>query len=105
MTSKYEKKICPFCELPIGNSAAEQEYERLLEAAGDNANDPIVKAFEDSICWRGWTQAHDATIEDRLIEVLEQRDAARAENVKLRELLGKGAQSGARQRAALYERR
>lgn len=86
MKSKYEEKedgsgICPFCEKPLVSDKAYEEYEKRLSIAFDNENDPDLCKWADQFCWFGWNQLGECRgsmlIEDRLIEVLEQRDSLR----------------------------
>ena len=79
--SKYDTDICPFCEKPVATYKEDKQYEKRLYTADDNYDDPELGAWADQYCWRGWAQPGDCrngmSIEDRLIEVLEQRDEAR----------------------------
>lgn len=89
MTSKYDVGegpyglLCPFCEKPMANPEHEAEFEERLTAADNNDADPELRAWEGQFCWYGWAQPGQCRngmgIEERLIEVLEQRDAARTD--------------------------
>lgn len=89
--SKYENDVCPFCEKPIAKDEQNKEWDHLWEAAGRDEDDPALQTWADKWCWDGWDHV-DVELQDRLVEVLEQRDALRAENERLRSLLGKTAQ-------------
>lgn len=85
--SKYEEDkdgngICPFCEKPLANYAAEREWDQRWSVT-KNDDDPELNTWADQFCWHGMAQPGECrngmSIEERLIEVLEQRDAARKE--------------------------
>ena len=86
MTSKYDEGkgttgLCPFCEKPVASDEAMKEYDTRLIATDYNIDNPELVAWAEQFCWYGWAQLGECRngmgIAERLIEVLEQRDAAR----------------------------
>lgn len=81
MSTDYNDTVCPFCELPIATQELDDEYQKRLDAVDDNENDPALVAWAAAYCWFGWQQPgacrQGMSVEDRLIEVLGQRDEAR----------------------------
>jgi hypothetical protein len=84
--SKYEEDkhgtgTCPFCEKPVADDDVTHEYEHRLTAVDDEENDPKLVAWASRYCWYGWAQPGECRnrmlMDERLIEMLGQRDAAR----------------------------
>lgn len=93
--SKYEYAkaghLCPFCEKSAATEVEEKEWDKRWLACGKNDEDPGLNAWENQFCWAGWSEPGECrngmSIEDRLVEVLEQRDATRQELAKCREVI------------------
>lgn len=80
MISRYQDELCPFCEKPQAGIEVENEYNERWIAAERYDDDPALIAWSDQYCWSGWYQSVvpcGPKIEDRLMQVLDQRDAAR----------------------------
>ena len=86
--SKYDvdgngNGICAWCDKPSIFDADLREWRARWIAAGEYDNDAELNAWANQFCWHGWLGHGKCragmSIEERLIEVLEQRDALRAE--------------------------
>jgi len=71
--SRYDTEICPFCDKLMVPLSVWDQASRLKE------DDPAFVEWDKQFCWSGWEQPGECvgglSLEDRLVQVLEQRDA------------------------------
>ena len=79
--SRYNTEICPYCERPSATEEVSEEWQQRYDACEEDDNDPGLKAWDVQYCWYRLFSSDlcISSAEDRLIQVLEQRDALAAQ--------------------------